>query len=210
MKGTANPSTEFDRVVFPEGVYPMTLKRAFVMWGKPSQYAPDGAPKIGMVWAYKDEDGGEAELMDFLTFPKNLAYNEKSNFWKRLSEIAAVTINKENVADVDMDFGSFIDTYDELVEHIRSNDDTGKPHKAEVKSITVGSQKLLGKECQLVVKIWQNGDKEGNNISSVLQMGASQKPALKRAGTPPKAEARTPQPAAPAPKTDDMSEEMPF
>lgn len=194
MKATAQQSSNFERTIFPEGMYPMTLKKSFVMWGKPSQYAPEGAPKIAMIWEYTDEEGATFELMDFHTFPKDFAYNDKSNFWKRLAEIAGVTITKDNVQslDVDINFGEFIQSYDELIEHIKSSNDQGRPEKAEVLALTVSGKDMIGKQCQLVVKVWQNGDKEGNTIASVIQMGAAQKP-LKPQKAAPKQQAPTKQ-----------------
>lgn len=185
MKANASSAGNYERTLFPEGVYPMTLKKAFVMWGKPNQYAPDGAPKIAMIWEYDDGEGGTFELMDFLTFPKNFGYNDKSNFWKRVSEIAGVVINKDNVEMVDMNLGEFIQSYDELIEHIRSTNDQGKPERADVQGLTVGDQELIGKTCQLVVKVWNNNGQEGNNIASVMQVGASQRPVKpQRTATP--------------------------
>jgi len=175
MKGTQKAGGDFKRTIFPEGIYPMTLIKAMVMWGKPSQYAPEGAAKIGMVWEFLDEDGNKFEIMDYLSFPKDFGYNEKSKFWKKVGEIAGMPIDKENVEDVDIDLGEFIQSYEELIEHIRSQDSQGRNEKAEVKSLKVGDQELMNKQCQLVVKIWRDGDKEGNDIASILQIGAAQK-----------------------------------
>ncbi|MFC4426280.1 hypothetical protein [Deinococcus navajonensis] len=214
MKANAESGPTFERTVFPEGVYPMTLKKAFVMWGKPNQYAPEGAPKIAMIWEYKDEDGNPFELMDFLTFPKNFAYNDKSNFWKRVSEIAGMPINKENVGDVDLDLGEFIQSYDELIEHIRSTDSQGKAEKADVKGLTIGDQQLLGKKCQLVVKVWNNNGQEGNNIASVMQIGATQKPLKPQrqasaAQAAPQSTSKPPARPAPAPTAAEQ-QDLPF
>lgn len=204
MKGNATTTGDFEKTLFPEGVYPMRLARAFVHWGKPSKFAPEGQAKIAMIWEWADEDGNTFELMDYLTFPKNFGYNEKSNFWKRVSEVAAVAINAQNVGDVDLDLGEFIESYEELVDHIRSTNDQGRPEKAEVKSLKVGSQELIGKSCQLVVKVWQDGDRSGNDVASVMQLGASQRPQRpQRASAPRPAaqEALVTAPPAPRPNT---------
>ena len=201
---------DYERTLFPEGVYPMTLVKGLVMWGKPSQYAPEGSPKIAMIWEYDDGEGNKFELMDYLSFPKNFGYNEKSKFWKRIGEIAGTAINSETVESVDMDLGEFIQSYDELIEHIRSTNDQGRPEKAEVKSLLVGEQQLMGKQCQLVVKVWQSGDKEGNEVSSVIQLGAAQKPLKPQKAAPAAQQKTAPAAARPAPAPVPAGAELPF
>lgn len=177
MKGQAQSSSNFERTIFDEGTYQMKLVKILVMMGKPSQYAPEGAPKIMFVWEYEVE-GEKYELTDFLTFPKNFAYNDKSNFWKRLGEIAGVKINSENADTVDIDLGEFVQTYPEMVEYINTKNDKGGLEKLEVKGLTVGDQQMLGKVCQLVVKQWRrdNGEVGGNEIAAVMQIGGGAGP----------------------------------
>jgi len=172
LKGQSKDSSNFERTLFPEGTYDMTLEKALVMMGKPTQYAPEGAPKIMFVWKWADESGEEFELTDYLGFPKNMKYNEKSTFWKRAGEIAGLTLNSDNAGLLDIDLGEFITSYAELLEHITSPNDKGGTEKADVTSLTVGEQQLLGKKCRLVVGIWNNGEKEGNEIAKVMQIGA--------------------------------------
>jgi hypothetical protein len=176
LKGQSKESSNFERTLFPEGTYDMTLDKALVMMGKPSQYAPEGAPKIMFIWKWVDEDGTEFELTDYLGFPKNMKWNEKSAFWKRAGEIAGQTFTNENAGALDMDLGEFIQSYAELVDHISSVNDQGRPEKIEVKSLTVNDIELLGVQRRLVVGVWDNGEKQGNEIAKVMQIGAAQKP----------------------------------
>jgi hypothetical protein len=216
LKGQSKESSNFERTIFPEGTYDMTLEKALVMMGKPTQYAPEGAPKIMFVWKWTDEDGGEFELTDYLGFPKNMKYNEKSVFWKRAGEIAGLTLNNENAGLLDMDLGEFITSYDELLEHIKSNNDQGRPEKAELTSLTVDGQELLGKKCRLVVGIWNNGEKEGNEIAKVMQIGAAQRPMKPQPvtkSTAPAAQAAArpaARPAAPAQQAAPGADELPY
>ena len=176
MKGLAQPQTNFERTLFDPGSYTMTLTKGLVMWGKPTKFQPEGAPKIMFVWEY-EADGQTYEMVDYLGFPKNFAYNEKSNFWKRVAEIAGIKINSENAETVDLDLGEFIQTYDELVDHLQSKDERGNGEKAEVKGLSVGDQQLMGKKCELVVKVWtgDNGN-QGNEIAAVMQIGGGAGP----------------------------------
>ncbi|MDV6376464.1 hypothetical protein [Deinococcus arenicola] len=204
LQGQANAGGDYERTLFPEGLYTMTLTKAMVMWGKPSQYAPEGSPKIAMIWEYDDGEGNKFELMDYLSFPKNFGYNEKSKFWKRVGEIAGAPINKDNVGAVGLDLGEFIQSYDELIEHIRSTNDQGRAEKADVLKLTVAGQELMGKACQLVVKVWSNDGKEGNEVASVMQVGEARKPMKPAAKAPAQQNSKPParpvQPAqAPAP-----------
>lgn len=194
MKGTAQQQSNFERTVFDPGTYTMTLTKALCLWGKPTKFQPDGAPKIMFVWTY-EADGQEFELTDFLGFPKNFAYNDKSNFWKRVGEIAGVKLTSDNAESVDIDLGDFIQSYDELVDHLQSKDDQGRNEKADVKALTVDGQSLLGKACQLVVKVWEADGKQGNEIAAVLQVGGGAGPRKPQRAAP------TAQPAAPQSKT---------
>lgn len=189
MKGQAKQDNGFERTLFPEGTYPMTLKKAMVMMGKPTKFQPEGAPKIMFVWEYEDGEGNKFELVDFLGFPKNLAYNEKSKFWKRVGEIAGVALTNDNADLLDLDLGEFIQSYDELLEHIQSVGEGGRPEKADVKGIAIGDQALLGKKCNLVVGVWTGDNGQGNEVVKVMQIGGP-------AAGPSKAKA----PAAAAPK----------
>ncbi len=175
MRGTAQQQSTFERTLFDPGTYPMTLKKALVMWGKPTQFQPDGAPKIMFVWEY-EADGQTFELVDYLGFPKNFAFNDKSIFWKRVGEIAGTKITSENADTVDIDLGEFIQSYDELVDHLQSKDEKGNNEKAEVKGLTVADQQLIGKTCQLVVKVWDSNGKQGNEIAAVMQVGGGTGP----------------------------------
>lgn len=157
-----------DRPLWPEGVYPCKLVKAFVMRGKPTQFNKDGNIKMGFIWTFKDDEGNEFELADFVNVPKNFKYNEKSNYWKRLGEMAGITITNDNVDAVVLDLG-FIESYDELVEACDSKNDQGNLEKPSVKSLSVNGQELIGCARQLVVKIWRNDEgKEGNEITSML------------------------------------------
>jgi hypothetical protein len=193
MRGTAQQQNTFERTLFDPGTYPMTLKKALVMWGKPTQFQPDGAPKIMFVWEY-EADGQTFELVDYLGFPKNFAFNDKSIFWKRVGEIAGTKITSENADTVDIDLGEFIQSYDELVDHLQSKDEKGNNEKAEVKGLTVGDQQLIGKTCQLVVKVWDSNGKQGNEIAAVLPMGGGAGPRK------PQKQAAQPAPAPAAPQ----------
>ena len=175
MRGLAQAQSNFERTLFDPGTYPMTPKKIMCLWGKPTQFQPDGAPKIMFIWEYEAE-GQKYELTDFLGFPKNFAYNDKSNFWKRVGEIAGVKISSENAETVDLDLGDFIQSYDELVELLQTKDSKGGNEKAEVRGLTVGDQLLLGKQCQLVVKVWDANGKQGNEIAAVLQVGGGAGP----------------------------------
>ena len=95
MKGQANASN-FERTLFPEGTYDMTLEKIICLWGKPKPKEPNGAAKIMFIWKWTDEEGEEFEQPDYMNFPKNMKYNEKSNFWKRAGEIAGVSFSGEN------------------------------------------------------------------------------------------------------------------
>lgn len=203
LKGQAKESSNFERTIFPEGTYDMVLDKALVMMGKPTKFQPEGAPKIMFVWKWTDDEGQEFELVDYLGFPKNMKWNEKSAFWKRVGEIAGLALNNENAGLLDLDLGEFIQSYDELVEHIQSVNDQGKSEKAEVKSLTVDGQELLGKKCRLVVGIWNNGEKEGNEIAKVMQIAAAGGPKRPVKAAPAQAPAPQAQnkaaPARPAP-----------
>ena len=203
MKGQAQSSSNFERTIFDEGTYQMKLVKSLVMMGKPSQYAPEGAPKIMFIWEYEVE-GEKFELTDYLTFPKNFAYNDKSNFWKRVSEIAGVKIGSDNADTVDIDLGEFVQSYDELVDYINTKNDRGGLEKLEVQRLTVGNQSLMGKQCQLVVKQWrkQDGEVGGNQIAAVLQVGGGagpRKPGAKAPATQqaPQAQVASKPPARP-------------
>lgn len=227
MKGQSKQDTGFERTLFPEGTYAMTLKKGMVMMGKPTQYQPEGAPKIMFVWEYDDGEGNKFELVDFLGFPKNIAYNEKSKFWKRVGEIAGIALTNENADLLDLNLGEFIQTYDELLEHISAVDSQGKSEKAEVKALIVGEQELLGKKCQLVVGVWRSDKGEGNEVVKVMQLGGgaagpkrpSKAPATAQAApaqsAPPARPARpAPAPAAQKPPTealyDNDGNELPY
>lgn len=171
MKGQVNASN-FERTLFPEATYDMTLVKIMCIWGKPSQYAPEGAPKVMFIWKWVDEEGEEFELTDYMNFPKNINYNEKSGFWKRVGEIAGVTFSKENAGLLDIDFGDFIDTYADLVEHLQGKNEKGNNETAEARSLTVNDQQLIGVHRRLVVDIWQNDGKEGNNVVKVMQISS--------------------------------------
>ncbi|WP_407540490.1 hypothetical protein Q0M94_03565 [Deinococcus radiomollis] len=206
MRGQAN-SSNFERTIFEPGQYTMTLTKALCMWGKPTQFQPEGAAKIMFVWKYEVDDQ-EYELVDYLGFPKNMKYNDKSNFWKRVGEIAGITIASENADLVDVDFGDFIQSYAELCDHLQSTNAQGNTEKAEVKSVTVGDQELLGKRCQLVVKVWEKDGKSGNEIAAVLQLGGGtgprkpQKAAPAAAATRPAPQAALVSAGAPAPRAN--------
>lgn len=219
MKGQAQSSSNFERIVFDDGTYPMTLVKALIMMGKATQFQPEGAPKILMIWEYEAE-GQKFELGDYLGFPKNFAYNDKSKFWKRLGEIAGVKLSSDNADTVDIDLGEFVQSYEELLDYINTKNDKGGMEKLEVKGLTVGDQQLIGKQCQLVVKTWtgDNGN-TGNEIAAVMQVGggagprkpqAQAKAAAPNAQQAPKAAAQPP--ARPAqPQQDAPTEaDMPF
>lgn len=219
MKGQAQQASNFERTVFDDGTYAMTLVKALVMMGKPTKFQPEGAPKILMIWEYEAE-GQKYELGDFLGFPKNFAYNDKGNFWKRLSEIAGVKINSDNAETVDIDLGDFVQSYPELLDYINTKNDKGGLEKLEVKSLTVGDQQLMGKQCQLVVKTWtgENGN-QGNEIAAVMQIGGGagpRKPQAQAKATPAPAAQQAPQaaskpPARPAPQQAQPGEvDLPF
>jgi hypothetical protein len=166
------------------------------------------------VWEY-EADGQTFEMVDYLGFPKGFAYNDKSNFWKRVGEIAGVKITSENAEIVDIDLGEFITSYDELVEHLQSKDDQGRNEKAEVKSLLVGDQQLIGKTCQLVVKVWDSNGKQGNEIAAVLQVGGGAgprkpQPAAKSAPAAQAAARPAARPAAPAQQAAPGADELPY
>lgn len=194
LTGQSKESSNFERTLFPEGTYDMVLDKALVMMGKPTKFQPEGAPKIMFIWKWTDDEGSEFELVDYLGFPKNMKWNEKSAFWKRAGEIAGLALNNDNAGLLDLDLGEFIQSYAELVEHIESVNDQGKPEKAEVKSLTVDGQELLGKKCRLVVGVWNNGEKEGNEIAKIMQIAAAGGPRKPTKAAPTQA-------AAPAQKT---------
>lgn len=195
MRGTAQQTSNFERTLFDPGTYPMTLKKIMCLWGKPTKFQPDGAPKIMFIWEYEAE-GQTFELTDFLGFPKNFAYNDKSNFWKRVGEIAGVKLSSENADTVDLDLGEFIQSYDELVDHLQSKDERGNNEKAEVKGLIVGDQQLIGKQCQLVVKVWDADGKQGNEIAAVMQVGGGAGPRKPQKAAPTQAAASQQKPAA--------------
>ncbi|SMB93380.1 hypothetical protein [Deinococcus hopiensis] len=200
LKGQSKESSNFERTIFPEGTYDMVLDKAIVMMGKPSQYAPEGAPKIMFIWKWTDEEGTEFELTDYLGFPKNMKWNEKSAFWKRAGEIAGLTFTNDNAGLLDIDLGEFIQSYTELLEHITSKDDRGNSEKAHVKGLSVGDQELLGKKCRLVVGVWDNGEKQGNEIAKVMQIAAASGPRKPTKAAPTTQSAPAAQKAAPAPR----------
>lgn len=214
MKGSAQP-TSIEKTIFNPGTYDMTLKKIMCLWGKPSKFQPDGAAKIMFIWEYEVE-GEKFELADYLGFPKNFAYNDKSNFWKRLGEIAGVRFSSENAETVDLDLGDFIQSYDELVDHLQTKDDQGKNEKADVRSLKVGDQSLIGKKCQLTVKVWEADGKQGNEIAAVLPIGGGAGPRKPGKAAPapqaaPQQQARPPvRPVAPAPAPQDSGVDMPF
>lgn len=181
LHGTAKTETNFERVVLDEGVYDAKLIKAIVLKGKPTQYQPEGAPKIMLVWEVGEGDDA-VEVVDYLGFPKNLAYNEKSKFWKKLGEIVGEKISSENAARWGISFGeldNFIQSYEDLVEHINTPTDNGKTEKAEVVRMTWGPNDVLGVRRQLVLKIWEsdNGN-TGNDITAIMgaKKGAKPKP----------------------------------
>ncbi|EYB67046.1 hypothetical protein DEIPH_ctg052orf0044 [Deinococcus phoenicis] len=201
LTGQSKESSNFERTLFPEGTYDMVLDKALVLMGKPTKFQAEGAPKIMFIWKWTDDEGQDFELVDYLGFPKNMKWNEKSAFWKRAGEIAGLALNNENAGLLDLDLGEFIQSYAELVEHIQGMNDQGKPEKAEVKSLTVDGQELLGKKCRLVVGIWNNGEKEGNEIAKVMQIAAAGGPKkpMKAAPAPAAAPQQKMAPARPAP-----------
>jgi hypothetical protein len=165
------------------------------------------------IWKWNDDAGDEFELScDYLGFPKNMKWNENSKFWKRVGEIAGLTFNDDNAGALDLDLGTFIGSYDELVEHISGMNDQGKPEKAEVKSLTVNGQEMMGVMRRLVVGVWNNGERDGNEIAKVMQI-ATVASGPKKAARP-----AAPQPAlvsagAPAPRpstTEPAHAELPY
>ena len=182
LNGTAKTESNFERVILEEGTYPATLKRAFIHMGKPTQFQPEGAPKIMLLWEV-EVDGETVEVGDYLGFPKNIAYNEKSKFWSRLGEIMGVKVSSENAHLLGLSFGkldTFIDSYAALIDHISSVGDNGKSERADISRLTWGAEDVLGVQRQLVLKIWESNGKSGNDIAAVMgakKTGGLRKPA---------------------------------
>jgi hypothetical protein len=237
--GGQQKSEGFDRFIFDEGFYDMKLVKVMGLMGKPNQFHPEGQPKLMMVWRWVDENGTEYqnesdqpyELVELMGMPKNFAYNEKTAYWKRLSEIAGFAINNETIGATAHDFGDFILSFADILEVIE-NADADKPDKkgnVTAVSVMVNGVEQLGKICKLVVKKTPS-DKDPkvfyNNIGSVVQAQASQPkrpPAPKAAPAQPKAapaaqaapaqQARSaPRPTAPAvePQFDEEGNELPY
>lgn len=182
LTGTGKAESNFERIVLEEGTYPATLTKAVVMMGKPTQFQPEGAPKILMVWAVEVE-GETYEVADYLGFPKNIAYNEKSKFWAKVGEIMGVKVSSENAGQFGISFGkldSFIDSYGALIEHISTPGDNGKNEKAEVARMTWGAEDMLGVKRQLVLKIWEANGNSGNDIAAI--MGAKKSGGVRKQG----------------------------
>lgn len=175
LNGTAKPelSNTTERTLLEEGTYPATLVKAVVLMGKPSAFQPEGAPKIMLIWATEeqDADGNPVEVVDYLGFPKNIAYNEKSKFWGRLGEIVGVRTNSQNAGNLGISFGALdsqITSYQALVDHINTPGDNGKTLKAPVEGLSWDGQELIGAQRTLIVKVWDNGQRQGNEIAAVI------------------------------------------
>lgn len=174
LKGQSKGSSNFERTLFPEGTYDMTLESVTVYLGKPTKYAPNGAVKVIFTWKYTDEEGETFELPHFVGFPKNIKWNEKSAFWKHIAEIAGVPHADETATATDMDFKEMIESYEELVETVNEKDERGNNCKAHFTTLTVHGKELLGKKCRLVVGIWTGEDgNQSNEIAKVMQIGTA-------------------------------------
>ena len=187
LYGQPKTESNFERTLFDEGQYEMTLTKAIVMMGKPTQFAPEGAPKVMMIWE-TEIDGEKFEFTDFVGLPKNLKWNEKSIFWKRIAEIFGITNNNDVAIKFGIGFGkldSFIDSYDALIEHISTIGDNGKNERAEVARMTYASEDILGIKRTLILKQWDNGEKQGNEIAAIMgakKAGGVRKPGAAKPG----------------------------
>lgn len=187
LNGTQNTGTSFERTVLDEGIYDMKLVKVMGYMRDGTPQFPEPKPAMMMIWSWCDEHGNlyqtddkqTYDLVDVLGMPTNFAYNEKSGYWKRLSEIAGFAINNDTIALTGHDFGDFILSFEDIIEVI-SHPDAEKPDKkgkVTAVSVEVNGVEQLGRVCKVVVKK-QPGKKDPkkffNSIGSVMQAEASQ------------------------------------
>lgn len=162
----ANAGTAVERPVREEDTYTMKLGRIFCRWGKPTQWAPDGAPKIAFVWEWADEETGEVhDLADWHNFPKNFSFNEKGAFWKRIGEIVGLPITRENAPEIGIDLGESVSTFAGLLEVLQESKDN-----LDVVSLKFGNQELIGLERRLLIGVWERDGRSGNSVEKVMQL----------------------------------------
>lgn len=185
--GTQNAATTYDKHIFDEGIYDMKLLKVMGYLREGTAEFPEPKPAMMMIWSwcddqgnlYQNDEGQTYDLVDVLGMPANFAYNDKSGYWKRLSEISGFTITKATVGETAHDFGDFILSFADVLEVIGSPDAEKPDKKGKVTavSVEVNGVEQLGRVCKLVVKK-QPGKKDPakffNNIGSVMQAQASQ------------------------------------
>ena len=230
IQGNTNSSGgNFERHVFDEGIYDMKLVRVMGYMREGTAEFPEPKPALMMIWNWCDENGNvyqsddnqTYDLVDVLGMPKEFSFNQKSGYWKRLSEISGFTITKDTVGLTAHDFGDFITSWEDILDVI-GNPDADKPEKkgkVTATSVEVNGVEQLGRVCKIVVKkvpSARDPKKFFNNVGSVMQAEASQpkRPPARAAQptTAPQQQApasRPARPATPAPAPAG-TEDLPF
>lgn len=227
---TSTSGGNFERHVFDEGIYDMKLVKVMGYLRDGTAEFPEPKPAMMMIWSwcdekgelYQNDDNQTYDLIDVLGMPKAFSYNDKSAYWKRLSEISGFAITKDTVELTAHDFGDFITSWEDVLEVIE-NPDSEKPDKkgkVNAVSVEVNAVEQLGRVCKVVVKKTpgkKDPSKFFNNIGSVMQAEASQpkrppartaaaQPAAPQQSAPP---ARPARPAPPAPTAAEKAD-LPF
>ncbi|MHA0041537.1 hypothetical protein [Deinococcus sp. PEB2-63] len=178
--------SQFERHIFDEGLYDMKLVKVMGYMRDATTEVPDPKPALMMIWSwcddngvlYQKEDGQTYDLVDYLGMPHNFSYNDKSAYWKRLSEISGFAITKDTVELTAHDFGEFITCWDDVMDVI-SNPDPDKPEKkgkVTAESLEVNAVEQLGRVCKVAIKKVpgkKDPSKFFNNIGSVMQAQAA-------------------------------------
>lgn len=168
MSMKAKKSKSFDREVIKAGTYRgFKLDRITCMMGKPTKWAPDGAPKLMFVYSRPRKDKDPFEVAHFLSLPKEFQYHKKGKIWGHLGELVGETISDKNAEEVEFDAGDFISSYDELMEAINTADDKGNLEKVDM-GVSYKGVALVGREYTLTLGVWTNdADEKGNEIKAI-------------------------------------------
>lgn len=234
IPGNTNTSgSSFERHIFDEGIYDMKLVKVMGYMRDGTADFPEAKPAVMMIWSwvdengevYKSEDGQTYDLVDVLGMPKAFSYNDKSAYWKRLSEISGFAITKDTVGLTAHDFGDFVASWEDILDVIE-HPDAEKPDKkgkVHAVSVEVNGVEQLGRVCKVVVKKTpgkKDPSKFFNNIGSVMQAQASQPkrpptraaaPAAPQQAAPAQRAAPTPAPRpAPVPTAPQGDADLPF
>ncbi len=176
FKPKARQQQDFDRVTFPAGPNTFTLA-SLRLRHFDSTFKPEGQIKI--IGAWKDEEGDE--FPDFLTCPKEFAYNEKSAFWNRIAALAGFSRNltEEDLEDFEISIEGIDEDSDTPWEDLRTLlyradgkpqlNEHNKPVALSLTSVKYKGQELIGQQAVLNLKKRfddKGQEQEGNSIAA--------------------------------------------